>query len=57
MKKWIALLLAVLTLVLCACGSRLPKDWAVLPLEEAEELYHSVDFTMDNIDSFLRGRE
>ena len=57
MKKWIALSLAVLTLVLCACGSRLPKDWAVLPLEEAEELYHSVDFTMDNIDSFLRGRE
>lgn len=53
MKKWIAVLLAVLTLALCACGSRLPKDWVVLPLEEAEELYHSVDFTMDNIDSYL----
>lgn len=54
--KRLFFLILVLTAVLCfsACGgNKLPEDWNILSYEEAEKLYHTVDFTTENIYDYL----
>lgn len=55
MKKLLILVLVVaMVLSLSACGGfSVPKDWNVLSFEDAKALYHSVDFTMENIGDYL----
>lgn len=48
------LLVAMIACSLTACGGyKIPKDWVIMPREEAESLYHSVDFTAENIADYL----